>query len=201
MVGERRGESDERIEVAFAGSAHDQAGRKRRVGGATTCVPPSKQLRGRVNVVRSNCPDREHEPQDPSRRTIMLMPRLARVLETVLYLEEGEEEPMRGFYGETLALERVTDGAYRLGVGLILLFDREKSSRKTSPPPHGTWGAAHVGLVAAEGDYEAWKKRLAAAGVELIEEIDWPRGPRSFYFRDPAGNVLEIADGNMWPVS
>ena len=24
-------------------------------------------------------------------------------------------------------------------------------------------------------------------------------GPRSFYFDDPAGNVLEIAEGDMWP--
>jgi catechol 2,3-dioxygenase-like lactoylglutathione lyase family enzyme len=129
------------------------------------------------------------------------MPRLARVLETVLYFAAGEWEAMERFYGETLGLERATEGAYRLGDGLVLLFEREAASRKTSPPPHGTTGAAHVGFVAAEGDYEAWKDRLAAAAVPLLQEIEWPRGPRSFYFHDPAGNVLEIADGDMWPVS
>jgi hypothetical protein len=39
---------------------------------------------------------------------------------------------------------------------------------------------------------------LAQAEVELIEEAD-SDGVRSLYFKDPAGNVLEIADGDMWP--
>jgi catechol 2,3-dioxygenase-like lactoylglutathione lyase family enzyme len=127
------------------------------------------------------------------------MPKLARVLETVLYFGEGEWDEMRRFYAETLGLERASDGAYRVGDGLVLLFERGPATRKTSPPPHGTTGAAHVGFLAAEGDYEAWKERLAAAGVPLLEEIHWPLGPLSFYFHDPAGNVLEIANGDMWP--
>jgi catechol 2,3-dioxygenase-like lactoylglutathione lyase family enzyme len=40
---------------------------------------------------------------------------------------------------------------------------------------------------------------LAAKGVEIVQEITWPRGPRSFYFEDPAGNMLEIAEADMWP--
>jgi hypothetical protein len=35
--------------------------------------------------------------------------------------------------------------------------------------------------------------------VAVIEEIDWSRGILSFYFKDPAGNMLEIANGDMWP--
>jgi hypothetical protein len=34
--------------------------------------------------------------------------------------------------------------------------------------------------------------------VHIIEEAEW-NGLRSFYFKDPADNVLEIADGDFWP--
>jgi catechol 2,3-dioxygenase-like lactoylglutathione lyase family enzyme len=35
----------------------------------------------------------------------------------------------------------------------------------------------------------------------MLQEIEWDNGVRSFYFHDPAGNVLEIADGDLWPES
>ena len=50
-----------------------------------------------------------------------------------------------------------------------------------------------------EGGYEAWKARLADAGVEITHEEQWPTGRSSFYFRDPAGNLIEIADSDLWP--
>ena len=106
---------------------------------------------------------------------------------------------MERFYGETLGLPRATDGAYRIGDGLLLLFDRERAVRKESPPPHGTTGAAHVGFAAPPGEYDAWRNHLAARGVDTIQELTWENGLRSFYFHDPAGNVLEIAEGDMWP--
>jgi catechol 2,3-dioxygenase-like lactoylglutathione lyase family enzyme len=48
-------------------------------------------------------------------------------------------------------------------------------------------------------DYDGWKRRLVADEVEILEERTWDNGVRSFYFHDPAGNVLEIADGDLWP--
>ena len=44
-----------------------------------------------------------------------------------------------------------------------------------------------------------WRERLGAAGVEITHEHDWEGGRRSLYFHDPAGNLLEIADGDLWP--
>jgi catechol 2,3-dioxygenase-like lactoylglutathione lyase family enzyme len=43
-----------------------------------------------------------------------------------------------------------------------------------------------------------WKGHLAEQGVPLIEEITRDTG-RSVYFRDPAGNLLEIMDADPWP--
>ena len=129
----------------------------------------------------------------------MPRPRLDRILETVLYFGPGEEEATERFYAEVLGLRRATSGAFRIGDGLLLLFDREAAVRKESPPPHGTTGAAHVGLVAAAEEYDAWREHLASQGIDAIQELTWENGLRSFYFHDPAGNVLEIAEGDMWP--
>jgi catechol 2,3-dioxygenase-like lactoylglutathione lyase family enzyme len=127
-------------------------------------------------------------------------PRLSRVLETVLYYEAAQEEEMEDFYGGLLGLRRVGKGLhFRIGGSLLLLFVAEESSRQTSPPAHGAHGAVHTCFVAPESDYETWKTSLAEQGVSLLEEIAWENGVRSFYFLDPAGNVLEIADGDMWP--
>jgi catechol 2,3-dioxygenase-like lactoylglutathione lyase family enzyme len=131
-------------------------------------------------------------------------PRLAGVLETALYHAPGEREAMERFYGEILGLAVVAkwgDGtALRLGGGVLLLFDRAGVAERDEPvADHGTQGPGHACLVAAQGSYEAWKDRLDTAGIELAHEETWPRGGRSFYFNDPAGNLLEIADGDIWP--
>jgi catechol 2,3-dioxygenase-like lactoylglutathione lyase family enzyme len=128
--------------------------------------------------------------------------KLAGVLETVVYCTTENEDETRRFYREVLGLQPLREGsvAHRLGSGVVLLFNADESSVQDSPPAHGAPDArVHTCFLAAPGNYEAWKDRVAAQGVEITEEIDWPSGPRSFYFEDPAGNVLEIAEADMWP--
>jgi catechol 2,3-dioxygenase-like lactoylglutathione lyase family enzyme len=127
---------------------------------------------------------------------------LAGVLETVVYCTTENEEETRRFYRDLLGLQPVREDsvAYRIGAGLLLLFNADESSVQDSPPAHGARDArVHTCFLAAPGDYDRWKDELTAKGVEIVEEIDWPSGPRSFYFEDPAGNVLEIAEADMWP--
>src|SRR5262245_50627502 len=93
-------------------------------------------------------------------------PGFAGVLETVLYYEPSQGQRMGRFYSEILALRRVAawdDGAaYRVGAGVLLLFDTEKLGRRAEPHSrHGATGAGHVCLTADTGAYEAWKRRLA----------------------------------------
>ena len=58
----------------------------------------------------------------------------------------------------------------------------------------------HACLVVSDpGDYERRLADLREAGVEITHEHQWDGGRRSFYFRDPAGNLLELADGDLWP--
>jgi catechol 2,3-dioxygenase-like lactoylglutathione lyase family enzyme len=126
---------------------------------------------------------------------------LAGVLETVVYCTTENEEETRRFYRDVLGLRPFDEHSYghRLPNGVFLLFNRDGSSVQEWPPPHGATGPVHTCFLAAPGDYERWREELQANGIELVKEIEWEGGTRSFYFEDPAGNLLEIAEGDMWP--
>lgn len=126
-------------------------------------------------------------------------PSLTGVLETVLYCDSDTEEPTRRFYEEVLGLRRVSKWTYRLGPQLFLLFNAAETRDQEWPPPHGATGPGHVCFTVPPEGYDRWKEHLRSHDVELIDETDWGRGVFSFYFEDPAGNVLEIANGDMWP--
>ena len=122
------------------------------------------------------------------------------VLETVLYHSSGHEDELARFYGEVLGLQRIGGGlTFRVGSGLLLLFDAERSAVQSTPPPHGARGSIHTCFVTGAEEYESWKQRLTDNGVTILEERTWDNGVKSFYFHDPVGNVLEIADGDLWP--
>jgi catechol 2,3-dioxygenase-like lactoylglutathione lyase family enzyme len=126
---------------------------------------------------------------------------LSGVLETVVYCTTENEGETRRFYRQVLGLRPFGEQSYghRLPNGVFLLFNRDESAFQDWPPPHGAFGPVHTCFLAGPGEYENWKDDLAAKGVEILKEIRWERGPRSFYFEDPAGNLLEIAEGDMWP--
>jgi catechol 2,3-dioxygenase-like lactoylglutathione lyase family enzyme len=127
---------------------------------------------------------------------------LVGILETVVYCTTENEQATRRFYRDVLGLQPVREDsvAHRIGSGLFLVFNADESSVQDSPPAHGARDSrVHTCFVAAPGEYERWKADLSAKGVEIVQEIERPSGLRSFYFEDPAGNVLEIAEGDMWP--
>jgi len=131
-----------------------------------------------------------------------MSPKLAGVLETVVYCTTENEEETRRFYREVLGLRPFSDtsAGHRIGHGVFLVFNRHESAVQDWPPPHGAAGPVHTCFLATPGEYEAWKEHLASAGVKITNEATWDSGARSFYFDDPAGNVIEIAERDMWPV-
>jgi catechol 2,3-dioxygenase-like lactoylglutathione lyase family enzyme len=125
------------------------------------------------------------------------------VLETVLYHDTADREAVERFYREMLGLPVVAgweDGvAFRIKGCVLLLFDRgHLAQRAGAIADHGTSGPGHVCLQAVADEYRDWREQLEAAGVQIVHDHDW-NGGRSFYFKDPAGNLLEIADGDLWP--
>lgn len=124
------------------------------------------------------------------------------ILETVLYCSGENETETRHFYENVLGLRPVGlgGGGFRVGPHqMLLLFDRERSAVQDDPPPHGATGPVHACFVVPADQYESWKERLAEAGVVVSHETKWKDDVKSFYFDDPAGNVLEIANGDLWP--
>jgi catechol 2,3-dioxygenase-like lactoylglutathione lyase family enzyme len=126
---------------------------------------------------------------------------LDRVLETILYVDDLEAAER--FYGGPLglALDSRKEGLFaffRIGDAMLLLFEPGASRRSRGVPAHGAEGPGHACFAVAEDELDGWKGRLEAAGVAIEHEQDWPRGGRSFYFRDPAGNSLEIATPRIW---
>ena len=124
-----------------------------------------------------------------------------RVLETILYVDDLAAAER--FYGEVLGLELDSrkDGLFvffKCGAGMLLLFEPRAASVGRNVPAHGAQGPGHACFAVAEADLEYWKKRLQTADVAIEQEVDWPRGGRSFYFRDPAGNSLELATPKIW---
>jgi catechol 2,3-dioxygenase-like lactoylglutathione lyase family enzyme len=89
---------------------------------------------------------------------------------------------------------------FRAGVDLLLVFDASATRRAGgSVPAHGATGAGHVALaVPDEAALDAWRRRLEHADVAIETETTWPTGGRSLYFRDPAGNSIELITRGSW---
>lgn len=132
-------------------------------------------------------------------------PALGGVLETSLYYSATEAAAIESFYLELLGLREVSRWpggmAARIGAGVLLLFEREQQANRTGPvAAHGGAGPGHVCLTVAErSDYDSWRERVRGAGIEITHDHEWDHGLRSFYFADPAANLIEIADGDLWP--
>ena len=131
--------------------------------------------------------------------------RVQGVLETSLYVDdlEAAEE----FYGRVLMLElhsvqEQRHAFFRCGTGMLLLFNPLASavsgSDEPQAPTHGAEGPGHVAFAVEASSLDEWRQHLAACGVPIEQELTWPGGQVSIYFRDPAGNSLELASASLW---
>lgn len=65
-------------------------------------------------------------------------------------------------------------------------------------PPHGGDGSLHFAFGIPAGEFDAWRARIEAAGTAVESVVDWPRGGRSLYFRDPDGHLVELITPGVW---
>lgn len=134
---------------------------------------------------------------------------LAHVLESCLYAAdlEAAERFYVGVLG--LVLHGKQPGRHvflRCGQRMVLVFNPAESSKPATHngldvPVHGTTGAGHLCFAVPEQDLASWQAHLAQHGIPIEKIIDWPGGGRSLYFRDPAGNSLEIATPRIWGIA
>ena len=128
-------------------------------------------------------------------------PHVQRILEVSLYADELEEAEV--FYTTVLGLQLYGKETgrhlfFKCGDQMLLIFNPAKTIQESDAAPHGSHGPGHVAFSVSASDMEAWRSRLVDAGVAIEKETVWPNGGRSLYFRDPAGNCLELATPLVW---
>lgn len=131
------------------------------------------------------------------------MPRIQGIFETVLYAPDLEATAY--FYRDLLGLPISSIGDVGMSIrmpdnNMLLIFDPAKSGVPgREVPSSGASGPGHICFRISPRDYEPWKKRLTKQRIAIEHEHVWDNAVRSLYFRDPAGNSVELADGDLWP--
>jgi catechol 2,3-dioxygenase-like lactoylglutathione lyase family enzyme len=152
--------------------------------------------------VKQNQPDKASAPARA--------PALNGVLDTALYVDNLEfaEE----FYGSILGLPKIFSVpgrqlVFRCEDGVLLIFDPKQTQRDQmiinggALPLHGTHGVGHMAFRVPKERLNQWREHFRANRVTIESEISWPNGAHSIYFRDPAGNSLELATPDIWKMS
>jgi catechol 2,3-dioxygenase-like lactoylglutathione lyase family enzyme len=132
------------------------------------------------------------------------MPAIEHLVETGVYADDLDKAET--FYREILGLEMLTKEPgrhvfFRVGESVLLIFRAEATLKGGMLPPHGTRGPGHFALGIPTESFDAWREHLRAHSIEVEKEVEWPRGGKSLYFRDPAGNSVELMTRGLWGLS
>lgn len=138
-------------------------------------------------------------------------PSLLGTLETALYAQDLPAAT--AFWQDVMGMELITAAPGRHAFfritddprpQVLLIFRAEATEIPPAPdarlpvPPHGARGPGHFCLAVAPDQLDGWRTHLLRHGIEIEADLHWPNGARSVYFRDPAGNSIELADPTIW---
>ena len=136
----------------------------------------------------------------------MSIPRVRRVLETALDCDDLPRSA--AFYQALMNVTPMLDTerlvAIDAGEGtVLLLFQKGTASSVALPggvvPAHESGGSGHFAFAIDAADLPAWEARLAALSISIESRVTWERGGISLYFRDPDGQLVELATPGLWP--
>ena len=135
-------------------------------------------------------------------------PPITRVLETALYVDDVAG--IVAFYRDVLGLHPLDEGSRLVpmhagGGTVVLIFKRGATIDGLETPggripPHDGTGPVHLAFAVPAESLAEWERRLVEHGVAIESHVQWPRGGRSIYFRDPAGHSVELATPGTWDV-
>lgn len=123
------------------------------------------------------------------------------IKETCLYVRDLNKT--ESFYAEKLGL-KVLDKSegrhifFRAGSSVLLCFISDATKNENSLPSHFGEGNIHIAFEVPGEKYSEVKKWILSKQISIIHERSWKRDIRSFYFRDPDDNLLEIVPTGMW---
>ena len=122
---------------------------------------------------------------------------------------------MKDFYIDILGLEFVSEEKDRhvflkAGQSMLLIFNPNKTLandmgniNSAQLPTHGAFtppSIIHFALEIEKQNYDNAKYMLNEKSIKIEKEVIWEKGSNSVYFRDPAGNLVEIITPGSWPV-
>ena len=128
--------------------------------------------------------------------------RIQAIIETAIYVDDLQATET--FYGTVLGLwvigkEPGRHVFFQVGEASVLLaFLAESTLSGDHLPAHGASGPGHFALGIEAKSFDAWRKLLNSHKILIEKEVTWPRGGRSIYFRDPAGNLVELITPGVW---
>jgi len=127
--------------------------------------------------------------------------RIKSIKETCIYVADLERT--RSFYEGKLSLEcigMVKDSHVflRAGNSMLLCFLREPLRKLSNLPDHNATGSIHFAFEIAENDYEKAKEEIKSKEIIIEKEETWSNNLKSFYFRDPDENLVEIIQEGLW---
>jgi catechol 2,3-dioxygenase-like lactoylglutathione lyase family enzyme len=123
------------------------------------------------------------------------------LVEAALYVDDLDQA--EAFYRDVLGLDLIGKEPgrhvfFRAGQGVLLIFNPEATHKSGLFPSHGAKGSGHAALGITADSLDAWRSCLHGHGVQIEKEAPWPLGGRSLYFRDPAGNSIELITPGCW---
>jgi catechol-2,3-dioxygenase len=131
---------------------------------------------------------------------------------------------MKDFYINILGLEFVSEEKdrhvfFKAGQSMLLIFNPNKTlannnnnnnnnnnisnGSSTQLPVHGAFAPPsiiHFALEIEKQSYDNARYMLNEKNIKIEKEVIWEKGTNSIYFRDPAGNLVEIITQGSWPV-
>lgn len=138
-----------------------------------------------------------------------IIPRLDRIVETALYVDDVARS--RAFYVDILGCEPLLESGRLLalsvaGVSVLLLFQRGATTEPLPTPggvvpPHGGAGIQHIAFAVPDNEaLERWAARLDQRGIRIESRVQWQRGGKSIYVRDPDGHSIELITPGLWAI-
>lgn len=133
--------------------------------------------------------------------------KISGITETSIYAENLDEA--REFYKMLPGLELIAEEQgrhlfFKCGSRMLLIFNPKHTSIEQTDvdgqmvPLHGSRGATHIAFSIQNEDLEKWRDFFKKNSIPIESEITWPNGITSLYFRDPAGNSLEVVSPELW---
>lgn len=130
------------------------------------------------------------------------IPPVGGIHEAALYVEDLDRSTrfyQRVFGFELLGRDPKRHVFLRAGEDVLLLFDaRATRTGSGEAPAHGASGQMHVAFETTAEDLVQWRRHFKVQGMSIEAEVEWPRGGRSLYIRDPDGHSVELVTRGIW---